>query len=97
MTARRVSPGDDVLAFAAYHFLEAKRRDGKPVDAVERFQRNHEAFANEGTIAASRPVRSLLKPFAKSKLPVAATAALPPALPPPPIKGASRTSSARSD
>ena len=130
-------PGDDVLALAAYYFLEAKRRDGKPVDAVARFhlgngarlerlnwmadpspkglaeafglmvnyrydlkeiEKNHEAFANEGTIAASRAVRSLLKPLAKAKLPVAATAALPPALPPPlPVKGAPRTGSARSD
>jgi malonyl-CoA decarboxylase len=130
-------PGDDVLALAAYYFLEAKRRDGKPADAVARFhlgngarlerlnwmadpspkglaeafglmvnyrydlkeiEKNHEAFANEGTIAASRAVRSLLKPLAKAKLPVAATAALPPALPPPlPIKGAPRTGSARSD
>ena len=95
-----------LLALAAYYFLEAKRRDGKPVDAVARFhlgngarlerinwmadaspkslaeafglmvnyrydskeiEKNHEAFANEGTIAASRGVRALLKPLAKAR------------------------------
>jgi len=109
----------DFLSLAAYYFLEAKRRDGKPVDPVARFhlgngarlerlnwmadpsprslaeafglmvnyrydlkeiERNHEAFANEGTIVASRAVRSLLKPLAKAK-PAAATVALPPPLP----------------
>jgi malonyl-CoA decarboxylase len=112
------------LSLAAYYFLEAKRRDGKPVDPVARFhlgngarlerlnwmadpsprsvteafglmvnyrydlkeiERNHEAFANEGAIVASRAVRSLLKPLAKVK-PAAATVALPPALP---VKSAS--------
>jgi len=119
----------DLLALAAYYFLEAKRRDGKPVDPVARFhlgngarlerlnwmadpsersmaeafglmvnyrydlkeiEKNHEAFANEGTIAASRGVRSLLKPLAKAKTPAVSTAAAPPALPPPlPVKSAS--------
>ena len=119
----------DLLALAAYYFLEAKRRDGKPVDPVARFhlgngarlerlnwmadpsersmaeafglmvnyrydlkeiEKNHEAFANEGTITASRGVRSLLKPLAKAKTPAVSTAAAPPALPPPlPVKSAS--------
>ncbi len=119
----------DLLAFAAYYFLEAKRRDGKPVDQVARFhlgngarlerlnwmadpspkslaeafglmvnyrydlkeiEKNHEAFANEGTIAASRGVRSLLKPLAKTKAAVVSAALSPPALPPPlPVKTAS--------
>jgi malonyl-CoA decarboxylase len=122
----------DLLALAAYYFLEAKRRDGKPVDLVARFhlgngarlerinwmadsspkslaeafglmvnyrydlkeiEKNHEAFANEGTVAASRSVRGLLKPLAqartKAKTAVAAPAAAPPALPPPlPVKTA---------
>ncbi len=117
-----------LLALAAYYFLEAKRRDGKPVDAVARFhlgngarlerinwmadaspksfaeafglmvnyrydlkeiEKNHEAFANEGTIAASRSVRALLKPLAKARA-VAPQAAAAPALPPPlPVKTAS--------
>ena len=117
-----------LLALAAYYFLEAKRRDGKPVDAVARFhlgngarlervnwmadaspkslaeafglmvnyrydlkeiEKNHEAFANEGTIAASRGVRALLKPLAKARA-VAPQAVAPPALPPPlPVKTAS--------
>jgi len=119
----------DLLALAAYYFLEAKRSDGKPVDQVARFhlgngarlerlnwmadrspkslaeafglmvnyrcdlkeiEKNHEAFANEGTIAASRGVRSLLKPLAKTKAPVVSAALSPPALPPPlPVKTAS--------
>jgi malonyl-CoA decarboxylase len=123
----------DQLALAAYYFLEAKRRDGKPVDSVARFhlgngarlerinwmadtspkslaeafglmvnyrydlkeiEKNHEAFANEGAVAASRGVRGLLKPLAqartKAKTTVAAPAASPPALPPPlPVKTAS--------
>ncbi len=123
----------DLLALAAYYFLEAKRRDGKPVDSVARFhlgngarlerinwmadsspkslaeafglmvnyrydlkeiEKNHEAFANEGTIAASRAVRGLLRPLAqaktKAKRAIAAPAATVPALPPPiPVKTAS--------
>ena len=119
----------DLLALAAYYFLEAKRSDGKPVDQVARFhlgngarlerlnwmadpspkslaeafglmvnyrydlkeiEKNHEAFANEGTIAASRGVRSLLKPLAKTKAPVVSAALSPPALPAPfPVKTAS--------
>ena len=43
---------------------------------LKEIERNHEAFANEGTIVASRAVRSLLKPLAKAK-PAAATVALP--------------------
>ena len=117
-----------LLALAAYYFLEAKRRDGKPVDSVARFhlgngarlervnwvadaspkslaeafglmvnyrydlkeiEKNHEAFANEGTIAASRGVRALLKALAKARA-VAPQAAMAPALPPPPpVKTAS--------
>jgi malonyl-CoA decarboxylase len=117
-----------LLALAAYYFLEARRRDGKPVDAVARFhlgngarlervnwmadaspkslaeafglmvnyrydlkeiEKNHEAFANEGTIAASRGVRALLKALAKARA-VAPQAAMAPALPPPPpVKTAS--------
>jgi malonyl-CoA decarboxylase len=120
----------DLLALAAYYFLEAKRRDGRPVDSVARFhlgngarlerinwmgdaspkslaeafgmmvnyrydlkeiERNHEAFANEGTIAASRAVRSLLKPLAQARTKAKTTEAAParstPALPPPlPVK-----------
>jgi malonyl-CoA decarboxylase len=30
-------------------------------------ERNHEAYADEGTVAASRPVRSLLRPMSKAK------------------------------
>jgi malonyl-CoA decarboxylase len=122
-------PKADLLALAAYYFLEAKRSDGKPVDQVARFhlgngarlerlnwmadpspkslaeafglmvnyrydlkeiEKNHEAFANEGTIAASRGVRSLLKPLAKTKAVVVSAALSPPALPPPfPVKAAS--------
>jgi len=120
----------DLLALAAYYFLEAKRRDGRPVDSVARFhlgngarlerinwmgdaspkslaeafglmvnyrydlkeiERNHEAFANEGTIAASRAVRSLLKPLVQARTKAKTTAVAParstPALPPPlPVK-----------
>jgi len=86
--------------------IEAKRRDGKPVDPVARFhlgngarlerlnwmadpspkslseafglmvnyrydlkeiEKNHEALADEGTVAASRAVRSLLRPLTKAK------------------------------
>jgi malonyl-CoA decarboxylase len=119
----------DLLGLAAYYFLGAKRRDGKPVDPVARFhlgngarlerinwmadsspkslaeafglmvnyrydlkeiEKNHEAFANEGTIAVSRAVRGLLKPLNKAKPAIAAPAASLPALPPPlPVKTAS--------
>jgi len=57
---------------------------------LKEIEKNHEAFANEGTITASRGVRSLLKPLAKAKTPAVSTAAAPPALPPPlPVKSAS--------
>jgi malonyl-CoA decarboxylase len=119
----------DLLALAAYYFLGAKRRDGKPVDAVARFhlgngarlerlnwmadpspkglaeafglmvnycydlkeiEKNHEAFANEGRVVASRGVRALLKPLAKAKPPAVSTTPSAPALPPPlPVKSAS--------
>ncbi len=37
---------------------------------LKEIERNHEAFANDGVIAASRGVRSLLRPPAKAKAPV---------------------------
>ena len=91
---------DPLLTLAAHYFLAAKRRDGKPLDAVARFhlgngarlerinfladvsdkglaqahgvmvnyrydlkeiEKNHEAYANQKAVAASRAVRSLLK------------------------------------
>lgn len=91
---------DTLMALAAKYFLEAKGKNGQPVDPVARFhlgngarlerinwmadlsaqglkqshglmvnylydtreiEANHEAFANEGTIAASRVVKGYLK------------------------------------
>jgi malonyl-CoA decarboxylase len=49
---------------------------------LKEIERNHEAFANEGVVAASRAVRGLLKPLAKAK-PAIAQAPPAPALPPP--------------
>jgi malonyl-CoA decarboxylase len=45
-------------------------------------ERNHEAYANEGTVAVSRTIRSLLKVRGKVR-PIAPEAVQPPALPPP--------------
>jgi malonyl-CoA decarboxylase len=89
-----------LLRLAAHYFLNAKARDGRPLDPVARFhlgngarlerinwlgdtspkglaeahglmvnyryeikdiERNHEAYANEGAVAASRQVTGLLK------------------------------------
>jgi malonyl-CoA decarboxylase len=53
---------------------------------LKEIEKNHEAYVNEGTVAASRAVRSLLKSRAKSKPAVAETVE-PPALPAPqPVK-----------
>ncbi len=49
---------------------------------LKEIEKNHEAYANEGTIAASRGVRSLLKTRAKAK-PVVAESEEHPALPAP--------------
>ncbi len=49
---------------------------------LKEIEKNHEAYANEGTIAASRAVRALLKTRAKAK-PAVAEAAEHPALPAP--------------
>ncbi len=49
---------------------------------LKEIEKNHEAYVNEGTVAASRAVRSLLKSRAKSK-PAGAEAAEPAALPAP--------------
>jgi malonyl-CoA decarboxylase len=54
---------------------------------LKEIEKNHEAFANAGTIAVSRAVRGLLKPLNKAKPAIAAPAASLPALPPPlPVK-----------
>jgi malonyl-CoA decarboxylase len=47
---------------------------------LKEIEKNHEAFANEGAIVASRAVRTLLKPLARAKPPATAVA-LPPPLP----------------
>ncbi len=55
---------------------------------LKEIEKNHEAYANDGTIAASRAVRALVKTRAKAK-PVAPEPAEQPALPaPPPVKAA---------
>jgi len=54
---------------------------------LKEIERNHEAYVNEGTVAASRAVRALLKTRAKAKVP-AAEPEQPPALPPPSVKTA---------
>ena len=49
---------------------------------LKEIEKNHEAYVNEGTIAASRGVRALLKGRSKAR-PAQAEAAAPAALPPP--------------
>jgi malonyl-CoA decarboxylase len=99
-----LAPGDELrellVALCAHYLTRARRKDGRPLDAVARFhlrngaqlerinwaadnsprglgqsagimvnyryeldavERNHEAYVNEGRIAASRRVRSLAR------------------------------------
>jgi malonyl-CoA decarboxylase len=44
---------------------------------LKEIERNHEAYANEGEVAASRAVRQLAKPAPRAKTKLAAPKALP--------------------
>ena len=106
-----------LMQLAAHYLVNAKARDGRPVDPVARFhlgngarlerinwlgdtsvkgmreshgfmvnyrydlkefERNHEAYANEGVVATSRAVRALLRTPAKVRAPRPEPRQLPP-------------------